>query len=408
MDWFAIAILSYIIKYIDKMRKLRFFALASVGALLLLSSCSKDEPKKDPVTPTPGGGTETPVSSPATAIALKPAELTLVAGKKKQMEVVFTPTNANNKDLVEWDVQHPNVASINDEGVLKAKTEGETVVIARLGKLKAVCKLKVEKKVYPKLKVKVERTYLTAVEARFKITPEDPNLEYFCDITTKEIYNSERTKALGGIIGSNKSFWGFAGGTEKKTTIADWKKSRFYKGALDYSTRPFLNDDETRRIGSGVPVLDWNTDYVFYMFTLDDDGEQSSEVLVREFKTPDIELRKDVTFDIQIKNTTDKSVEVEITPSDPNILYLYHFDKKSWWESWMETPYIPHLGPESSLMHDVLKKDWFSKQFEKGQFSVEKEFYNPNAKERVLVVFGVDRDHGAITGITRKFFRLKD
>ncbi len=405
------------------MKRLNLLKLAGLGALLLFStSCGGDEPKEKP-NPDPVGGGEV-VATKATAIAISPMELTLKVGEKKQMEVVFTPKNATDKAELEWDVRHPNIAVIDDEGVVSARGVGETEIIARLGDLKQVCKLKVEKKVYPKLDVEVEQTYITPIQANFKITPKDPNLEYFCDLTTKKIYYSKRTKDLGGIIESDKGYWKFSGGD--KSTFADWKKTWSCKGVLEFSSRKFKTDDGVR-VGAGVPVLDWGTDYIFYMYTLDADGNQSSEIYTKEFKTPDLMMREDLTFDINIERTTAKSFDATITPSDPNALYIYHIDKKRFWDNRQdEGIYNRDLGAEGSLMWEVLRDAFLKNQvdrFRKGtlvfkseddgnlkdnEIYIEEFKGSDNVKERVLFVFGVDLNTGAITGITHKLFTLKD
>ncbi len=395
----------------------------------MLSSCKGDEPGKDPVDPKGGGTT---VATKATAISLEQKTLSLVEGTKKKLVLKFTPANATNKSEVEWSVQKPNVASVTDDGEVLARRVGETKVTARLGNLKAVCMLTVKKKEYPKIDVTVEQTFVTPIKVGFKVRLKDQNLNYFCDVTTKKYFYGEKVKAVGGIIEDEKTWWRLGLGTKNKDkawseVMPDVRKVFFRTGDLDYdSSAPVvIEDKDTKKLrqgnGSGLVALEWGQEYVFYMFTLDDDGNQTSEVFTKEFSVPKLKIDNNLTFDIKIDGITEKTCNATVTPSDPNASYYFTIQPKSFWNSRQNFTHYPNLGLVEGLMHEnFLKAE--KHNIKTGKYEIIggegestehkeylKEFNNyEKTKERVLYVFGVDKENGPITLITHKEFRLKD
>lgn len=86
----------------------------------------------------------TVVAVKAEKIALDPKEIELVVDQQQVLEVVFTPAEALASDL-EWSVDKPSVATVDNEGKVTAKSAGTCVVIAKCnkGKLAAACQVTV-------------------------------------------------------------------------------------------------------------------------------------------------------------------------------------------------------------------------------------------------------------------------
>ena len=86
----------------------------------------------------------TVVAVKAEKIALDPKEIELVVDQQQVLEVVFTPAEALASDL-EWSVDKPSVATVDNEGKVTAKSAGTCVVIAKCnkGKLSAACQVTV-------------------------------------------------------------------------------------------------------------------------------------------------------------------------------------------------------------------------------------------------------------------------
>ena len=82
----------------------------------------------------------TVVAIKAEKISLEPKEIELEVDQEYELEVIFTPVEASASDL-EWSVDKPSVATVDNKGKVTAKSAGTCVVIAKCnkGKLAAAC-----------------------------------------------------------------------------------------------------------------------------------------------------------------------------------------------------------------------------------------------------------------------------
>ena len=146
--------------------KLLFFTMTIViaGMLFVTNSCKKE--KIDFID--------------VTEIRLDKENITMPVGSTYRLTATILPENATDKTLV-WKSDDESVAIVDKDGLVIAVKGGfETIISAATpkGDVKAICKVKVEKKVVPvsgitidkeSLKMKVGETYhLTA-----KVSPED-------------------------------------------------------------------------------------------------------------------------------------------------------------------------------------------------------------------------------------------
>lgn len=92
--------------------------------------------------------------SPVTNVEAKAAprlnyrKVTLVQGKKKRLKV----RNLRRRRKVKWYSTKKSVATVNRNGVVKAKRKGKAYIVAKVGKKKYRCKVIVKKKVSKKKK----------------------------------------------------------------------------------------------------------------------------------------------------------------------------------------------------------------------------------------------------------------
>lgn len=146
--------------------KLLFFAMTIVlgGMLIVTNSCKKEKIEFIDVT----------------EIRLDKENITMPVGSTYRLTATILPENATDKTLV-WKSDDESVAIVDKDGLVIAVKGGfETIISAATpkGDVKAICKVKVEKKAVPvsgitidkeSLKMKVGETYhLTA-----KVSPED-------------------------------------------------------------------------------------------------------------------------------------------------------------------------------------------------------------------------------------------
>lgn len=89
----------------------------------------------------------TPSSSvDITSLKLSETNITLYIGNTKQLKVTISPSNATNKKII-WSTSNKNVATINSNGVVAAKSEGTATIKVRTESgVNATCNVTVKKK----------------------------------------------------------------------------------------------------------------------------------------------------------------------------------------------------------------------------------------------------------------------
>ena len=129
------------------MKKLFFFAAVAMAAVL---SCTKPEDK--------GGSTDEGVT--ATKIEFAEKNYTVVAGETVTLKLVATPENASLKG-VELSSSKEDVATVDASAVVTGVKAGSVTITAKLGKLKATTKVKVEAVPVPATGIKVDKESVT-------------------------------------------------------------------------------------------------------------------------------------------------------------------------------------------------------------------------------------------------------
>ena len=79
----------------------------------------------------------------AATIKISKTKINLAVGQKKQLKI------KNNKDKIKWKSSNNKIATISDNGIVKAKKVGKTKVIAKVNKKKLYCTIKVKKQIKP-------------------------------------------------------------------------------------------------------------------------------------------------------------------------------------------------------------------------------------------------------------------
>ena len=104
--------------------------------------------------------TPAPEVYPATEITLNAASQKVTAGKTFTLKATVAP--ANTTDKVVWSSSNPDIASVSDNGTVKAVKAGTAVISATAGNVQATCKITVVNPVY-----KVTGIKLTATPSRY-------------------------------------------------------------------------------------------------------------------------------------------------------------------------------------------------------------------------------------------------
>lgn len=77
------------------------------------------------------------------SVYIEPEEITLVAGKTRQLSFAYKPSNIDYSHIQEWSSSDPHIASVTRDGLVTARSEGETKILLRYGDLEATCRVKV-------------------------------------------------------------------------------------------------------------------------------------------------------------------------------------------------------------------------------------------------------------------------
>ena len=129
------------------MKKLFFIAAVAMAAVL---SCTKPEDN--------GGSTDSGVE--ATKIDFAEKNYTVVAGETVTLKLVATPENASLKG-VEFSSNHEDLATVSADAVVTGVKAGNVTITAKLGRLKATTKVKVEAVPVPATGIKVDKESVT-------------------------------------------------------------------------------------------------------------------------------------------------------------------------------------------------------------------------------------------------------
>lgn len=147
--------------------------------------------------------------------------------------------------------------------------------------------------------------------ADLKVTPSE-DLEYILGVMTKEAYSAlENDEAIAAA------------------RVAEWESTaKMYQdmGYTDpwqyYMQNEQRSGEDTYNIkDDAIMNLDWDTEYVAYVFGMNDEGEQTTKVAVAEFRTVAPEP-SDNTFTITIDAMTKSSVEFTIEPTTDEPYYV--------------------------------------------------------------------------------------
>ena len=100
---------------------------------------------------------------PATAVKLSAESLAMTEGDVTTLTATVEPEDATDKTVV-WSSDAPEVAEVDQEGNVTAKSEGKAVITASCGEVSAECEVTVAKHVIPATAVKLSAESLAMTE----------------------------------------------------------------------------------------------------------------------------------------------------------------------------------------------------------------------------------------------------
>ena len=82
------------------------------------------------------------INVPATGISLDRKSLELEKGKSQKLVATISPSDSTEKTVI-WSSDNPNIATVDDEGIVMANAKGTTKITAKIGNSSASCNVTV-------------------------------------------------------------------------------------------------------------------------------------------------------------------------------------------------------------------------------------------------------------------------
>lgn len=246
----------------------------------------------------------------------------------------------------------------------------------------------------------IEVTDITGLSANIKITPDDPEMKYFWWIEEMDQYDQDFDNSDNLLIQNDFAFWQYYADLEG----LNWKE------VMGWDLTSGVTTDSSDSLYN---LLMWDNEYMVYAYGLDAEGNLTTQMTKKEFKTAPKPQTKDVTFDVMIDSIEWDSeykkfaVSAKITPSDPEAKYYVTITNMSWYD-WYFTPNNDGRSDEEYIQYQILlnasKQSWeviedFRMQGETVYKPHESrnQYFSPN-REYGVFVFGLD-ENGPTTGI---------
>ena len=151
------------------------------------------------------------------------------------------------------------------------------------------------------------------------ITPSSNKMEYIFDIMEKSKWDALSGENPEAIVAERIKGWeqDVIDGLESNPTLDIWQKYMQYyqhSGAKSVAVSEYYN-------------LRWATEYVMYAFGMNDEGLQTTNVVVLEFKTDTPEPSQN-TFSVEIGELTASTVAFSVTTTNDDPYFLTIQDKR--------------------------------------------------------------------------------
>lgn len=253
------------------------------------------------------------------------SEITITPNTSGKIEFVLKPdgTSADNV-TINWVSDNEAVVKIlNNKGDFMSLEEGEANITASVGTSNAICKVIVKGEGLKKVDFEIIEQKKYPGNAQFLVKSPDPELKYTLLCNDEETYDTYGKDRI-----------------HEDYVKAGWKKI-------------FPNGDDWKYY---IPVYqsqgdteEWLTDmgatpvpgkkYVVYVYGLNDEGDQTTEVVEYRFSLPEMQKIEGFTFDITTIDPDNPDGPIfNIKPSNDSYQYVLYVDKYSVYESRKDDP----------------------------------------------------------------------
>lgn len=327
------------------------------------------------------------------SISLEPAELEIKPGQTNILKLKILPEDIEAP--VEWISEDENIVKVNNYGLVTGINVGHTVIKATLGGKTATSAVTVASKA-PAESFNVEIFDIIATNAKIIITPKDNEMTYYFYCMTKFKYEKELAyPGTKDISDFDMAFWKAQGGDRWKDAMA----LSLVKGRQE----SFLED---------LLWPMWDTDFVFYCYGIDKEGVKTTDILIKEFRTP-VNGKSDNKFTFTLYETFSDGFTGKVTTTN-NDGYYMNAQPKSFFDFYRRKKeageLINGMDPYKAMLRILLeseRREDRETMIVHGDFEIPRNHfgYKKPKKDYELMIVGFDRERGQTTEM--HFFSFK-
>ena len=203
-------------------------------------------------------------------------------------------------------------------------------------------------------KFSIEISNITGLSADIKIVPEDPTMSYYFWVEEAEDYTYRFENSDNVLMQNDFGYWKYYAELEG----LDWKEVMRWE---------LMTGTQTQSTDMLYNVMMWDSEYMVYVYGIDQDGNITSQMTKRYFKTLPKDEPKDLTFDVEILSTewdvafNKFAVEAKVVPSDPDMKYFVTITNMSWYD-WYFTENNTGRSDDEYIIYQILlnasKQSW--------------------------------------------------
>ena len=251
----------------------------------------------------------------------------------------------------------------------------------------------------------IEITDVTGLSATINITPEDVNSTYYFYVYPVADYEKYQNGSDYELMQYDYSFWQYMAAISE-VDVAEIIASDLVKGEQSVSTDMLLY------------LTEWDTEYIVWAYGITAQGEVTTTMTRRTFKTGS-PTASSMTFDVEnikvewYEETTAEGTirgymaEADIIPSNKNERYFATITNKDWYD-WYASENNKGRSDETYIMYQILlntsqPSSYLPSMCHVGDFTYncfsEREILLRPDREYAVFVFGLD-ENGATTGLS--------
>jgi len=303
-------------------------------------------------------------------VVLNETSIELTEDDTFQLAFTIEPEDAEY-ETVTWTSSNESVATVNENGLVTAISEGNAEIKVSVDDVEATCNVKVNAKPQG-FALDIQITNITPNNAEFTIIPNDDTKTYYVYGMFKSKYDVESTYSELGIFGFDQSWYQMVGGSDWISYMLEDCHTGVYSGkATDYKD-----------------FITYDTEFVIYAYGFDEGGAPTTEVFKQVFSTsPMNPSNNNITVTINQVFANGVNATFHTTNSTQ---YYVTLQKKSYVTWWQEN------GGLVEMALDVLAAETYI-QLLSGDATIQPDNYyycNSTNTDYYIVYFSYDEANG--------------